>query len=596
MLKPFNQIKTKTIGADLSKVVDRIVRQYGDFPLAFQKEAIQNAWDARLDRKHAQNWIVKIDFIPNKNHIVVEDFGTTGMNRSGWEAFTALWKPQKKHADAGGQGQGKFVLMGGSKEHVLIVESKSKELPYGCRFLQNDQKDTQEKEYSLKDFKIDGVPPLNHQGTKVWVYDAKKDFLSALKSKNFIQEVAATWWQTLQKPYNAKVLFLGKQILLPRLPSIERDKVVLENKQIGSFGRIKRLVLQLYKKNLPKSFTGVRVQRAQMTVTSLPFEVYDKNYKDRLSGYVLFDEKLEPALKKIEKTDHCGFVYESPWKEIKKLIEKEIEKFKEEVIPKEEKRKPISPGLHDEIISKANQIIMDYMPELGKVTGPIVPSIKRKPPSPLRIDSLTVDKREEVKFNEPVQRKCAIKNETDKSKKILLEIFLKHMGQIIDKESYRFKVKAKGKRLLILSHIKLDKSHHKGKYTVRGVIKEDGHERHTKATSFYLEAKRPRLKSGFIKKCRLQEFPDATIRNSRLKDGNLTANVNHPDFQNILNSFKNHPRLRNKQIKFYLLKVILDEAIRELFKHHLREDNYLEEEELSEILDLRDKVYYEVYI
>jgi len=115
-------LKTEQIDADLSKVVDKIVKQYEIYPNAFQKEAIQNAWDVRLDTKNASGWEIKFyTYEENgQTHLIVEDFGTKGMNKKRWDAFLSLWKPEKEKLDAGGQGQGKFVLMKASNEHILL--------------------------------------------------------------------------------------------------------------------------------------------------------------------------------------------------------------------------------------------------------------------------------------------------------------------------------------------------------------------------------------------------------------------------------------------------------------------------------------------
>ena len=138
----FGRIETEIIDADLSKVVDRIIKQYEIFPNAFQKEAIQNSWDARLDRKEGKDWEIKI-YIYNEDkqtHLIVEDFGTKGMDERRWGAFLSLWKPEKGGLDVGGQGQGKFVIMKGSKNHILIVESISAEGSYKCKYLQDERK------------------------------------------------------------------------------------------------------------------------------------------------------------------------------------------------------------------------------------------------------------------------------------------------------------------------------------------------------------------------------------------------------------------------------------------------------------------------
>src|SRR3989338_6165269 len=105
MPKLLTSIKTEQIGADLSKVVDRVAKQY-DYPdIAFQKEAIQNSWDVRNDRKTGKDWSLKIYEYKDKNnktHVVVEDFETKGMNKDRWDAFSSLWRPKKDRDDAGG--------------------------------------------------------------------------------------------------------------------------------------------------------------------------------------------------------------------------------------------------------------------------------------------------------------------------------------------------------------------------------------------------------------------------------------------------------------------------------------------------------------
>lgn len=602
-IEPITSIETETIEADLLHVVDRIERQYQDFLPAFQKEAIQNSWDARVNKKHGKNWSINFKIVSesDKKHLIIEDAGTTGMNKEGWKAFTALWKPKKNITDAGGQGQGKFILMGASKDHILFVESTDKNLSYKCRYLKDDKKDKNNNNLIISDY-INGTSPLQHIGTKIWVYNVKGNFLKKISLKDYRNTIASTWWQVLQQPYKVNIFFLGQKIKLPLLPKLEQEKIILENKAVRSFGRIKRLVLQIYEEDLPELFTGVRVQRAQMMVTRLPFEVYDKEYKNRLSGYILFDEKLEPALKKIERTNHCEFTWKSPWKEIKRLIENEIDKFKNEVIPKKEKGETIDPKLHDEVIRRANQIIMDHYPELGQVKGNRIPLIPPKPLLPVRIDRLTLDKKEKVKFNEPVQPRCAVKNDSEQPKKLDLKVILKHQGITIDENEYRFKVKSKGKQRLLLSLIKLDKSYKKGKYTIRATLKDTDSRRdiHSKATSFYLETERKPVKRGFIKKIDLKRIDDPTFRNSAVKNGKITVNSKHPEFKNILNSFKDKKRVKTKQIIYLLVKIAVDEATREMLKHSFRisrENPALDlDSQINKLLKKRDSMYCEVYI
>ncbi|GAH61501.1 unnamed protein product, partial [marine sediment metagenome] len=207
------------------------------------------------------------------------------MNEERWEAFLSLWKPEKADLDAGGQGQGKFVLMGASEENILVVESVSDEIPYRCKFLQNDRKSSDKYYHSIKDF-VPDAQPLNHKGTKIWVYSAKKEFLNAINSQEFVEAILETWWQILGDRFAAKISLFDEEMTSPKLPPLKEQLVLLENKKLENFGRVKRLALQFYEEPIPEIFQGVRIQRANMMITQVPFEVYEKDYQNRFSGYI----------------------------------------------------------------------------------------------------------------------------------------------------------------------------------------------------------------------------------------------------------------------------------------------------------------------
>jgi len=592
----FEKIETEQIDADLSKVVDRITKQYENFPKAFQKEATQNSWDVRSDRKKANSWEVKI-YAHNEavqTHLVVEDFGTKGMNEERWTAFLSLWRPNKEDLDAGGQGQGKFVLMGASEENILVVESISDEIPYRCKFLQNNRKSSDEHCYSIKDF-IPSAQPLNHKGTKIWVYNVKKEFLNAVNSQEFVETIIESWWQILGARFNAKIALFGKEIDAPKLPSPREELVLLENKQLENFGRIKRLVLQFHEEPIPEIFEGVRVQRANMMITKIPFEVYEKDYQNRFSGHIEFDDKLEPSLKDIEKTDHCGFLYDSPWKEIKNLVKSENEKFVNKIIPTKPVARPLPLRNLSKIIQKANQIINENCPGLVG-SGTVVPLITKKSKPPLRIDYLVINKRE-VKYGDVIKPSCRIINETDEDKKCLLRVELKREGRRFVREEYKLKMDAKGSRPIKLSEIKLEQEDYpKGKYTIRATVEENRHDIDTKATSFYLEVKREPVKRGFVKGVAPWDI-DEPVRNRPIEKGIIKINFAHKDCTNILESFKARKNQRDKQVGFYIIKICLDEAINELYKLKLKGSSNQEDLDdlLKEISRLKDKMYYEVY-
>lgn len=377
-------LKTEQIGADLSKVVDRISKQYDRPDIAFQKEAIQNSWDVRGDKKHAIEWYLKIykyNDNDRKTHVVVEDFGTEGMNKDRWESFSSLWKPKKDHDDAGGKGQGKFVLMNASQEHILFVESISSDSGYICKFLQDGVKSSGDENLEISKY-IPNVKPLDHKGTKIWVYNVRGDFLKTLYSDEFRDSIIECWWQILGSRFNGAINLFGDDVLYTPLPAPTEEKILFENHPIDGHGRIKRLCLGFYADKVPAAFDGVMVQRANMMIVKIPFDVHDKEYQGRFSGYIEFDESLEERLKGIERNDHCNFLYESPWKEIKNLIKDEADKFVSKIVPSKERRKAINIRNLSEVIQRANRIIDEYCPEIlggGTVVPTIIPGLR--PPS-----------------------------------------------------------------------------------------------------------------------------------------------------------------------------------------------------------------------
>ncbi len=589
-------IETEQIDWDDTKVVDRVVRQYDNFPKAFQKECIQNSWDARLDRKKGKGWEIRIYShrdINGKVHLIVEDFGTKGMNEKRLDAFLSLWKPEKEHLDVGGQGQGKFVLMGASKENILIVESIDKEKCYKCRFLQRGQKNKNNIVIIIKDL-ITGVKSLNHMGTKVWIYDIKEDFLKIITSKEFTEPIIETWWQVLGDRFNAKISLFNREIKFLQPPPLREELILLENKQVGDFGRIKRLVLRFYESPISEIFQGIRVQRANMMITKIPFEVYEKDYKNRFSGYIELDKDLENLLKNIEKTDHCGFVYESPWKEIKNIVKDKAEKFVDKIIPKKEKRITFKLNNLNQLVQKANQIISENCPDVMGL-GTIIPHIPRKSKPLLRINYLTINKRE-VKYEDIIKPHCSIINETNENKNILLKVELKKEGNRISKEEFKFRITSKEQKPIKLSEIKLKKENYlKGKYTIRVTIEENRHAIDSKATSFYLETKREPTKKGFVKNVKFFDSNEP-VRNKPINKGIIEVNLIHKDFMNIWELFSKKKKQLNEQTGFYMIKICLNEATNELFKIKLKDVHNLDLDDLiKEMCILKDKMYYEVY-
>lgn len=581
------------IGADLSKVVDRVTKQYDKPVIAFQKEAIQNSWDVRKSRKNGENWRVEIEEFVDDNgnsHVIVQDYGTLGMNSNRWEGFSSLWKPRKDISDAGGKGQGKFVLMNASQDHLLFVESISDE-GYICYGLQDNYKTPNKVEIGEQ---IPGAQPLSEFGTRIWVHLVKQEFFRKFRSGEFIDSLVQTWWQLLGKRFDARVFVFGEEIKFDGLPSPSQEVVLLENVTIGAFGRIKRLKLGFYDEKLPSGFDGVMLQRANMMIRKLPFSVNHKAYKGKFSGFIEFDKDLEEALKEIEKNDHCNFQWEEPWREIKKLITRESEKFVASIVPtKEEKRRLNNRNVSD-AIKKANQIINEFCPEvLGG--GPNMPSIPPKDKNPIRISNFSLNKRE-IKWKSTIKRYCGIVNDTEENEKISLEIRLSRGRSLVFKEEYKLRLKPGEQKRMMLPLVKvLEENYPKGKYTFRAILRRQRNDLDAKSTSFFLEIPREPVKRGFIKKIK-PYASDEPVRNKPAYKGVLDINLGHPEFINVYETNKLRPIIRNRQVKMYLMKRCLDEAARALFSGRLKADQYQDVDEvIREVIKIQDVMYAEIH-
>ena len=85
-------LKTMTLEptpVNLKRTKKNIADEYSNIPDGLQKEAIQNAWDPRIDKKNAKDWKIEITYDPVSNNLRIEDFGTTGIIK--WDYFHSLW-------------------------------------------------------------------------------------------------------------------------------------------------------------------------------------------------------------------------------------------------------------------------------------------------------------------------------------------------------------------------------------------------------------------------------------------------------------------------------------------------------------------------
>lgn len=89
----------RPIKADLTNLDEIISKQYEDNIRGIAKDSMQNSWEARKYRKRGTGFRMVYEFFKkidgHKNVLVLEDFGTTGMDERRWEVFHAHWYTTK---------------------------------------------------------------------------------------------------------------------------------------------------------------------------------------------------------------------------------------------------------------------------------------------------------------------------------------------------------------------------------------------------------------------------------------------------------------------------------------------------------------------
>ncbi|MBU4562849.1 hypothetical protein KKB17_05525 [bacterium] len=283
-----------------------IAEQYPNIYEGLQKDAAQNSWDARVTKK-GKEWKLVFKYIHERDILVIEDFGTTGMDSKKWVAYQSLWDTSKADAESlGARGQGKFLFHYFSKDKLVLTETIDENGIY--RFSYGTAEEWDDETRKIQDF-IPGICPLDHQGTRIWIMIVKPEFKDELLDyRLFMISIASTWWEIMRN-YNAIFIVnfdsVDRQVILPNLPEVLKEKH-FKNERIKEIGKIRNLVLRFCKDEVPEKFRGIAIQRGGMAISRLLFSA-EESTKNRIYGYCDFDDDLEMELKKCEMPNHLVF-------------------------------------------------------------------------------------------------------------------------------------------------------------------------------------------------------------------------------------------------------------------------------------------------
>lgn len=595
----------KTRFVNLERTDENIADQYPDIFDGLQKDAIQNAWDAKLTKK-GKDWKTIFRYEPTHNALIIEDFGTTGMDAERWERYQGLWHTEKVEdfGAAGSRGQGKFLFHYFSKDKLILTESIDESRTY--RFSYGTTQEYGEDEKSLNDF-ISGASKLGHQGTKIWILNVKSELKQELlNTEKFLNLISASWWEIIQN-HGATVIvnFDGseKVVAVPTLPPRIKKEKHYQNENVGKFGKVRNLVLHFYESELPPLFQGVSVQRAGMTILRIPVRA-DENLRKRIYGYCNFDDQLEAELKKCELPNHMGFTIKRVWTHVREFIEYKLESFTLEISPKKEKITADRRVL-DEAVKLINKLIYEYIPELSE--GETAPGGRKKksgtvtppgPKIPIRIDSFSPNERK-IEYGETLVTDCGIINETSDKKRLILKVKIFHekSGHKKYSEKFSFELTGLSRKTVNIPLLDFDKkTDQAGKYIGEAILNnETAEEIDNKRFIFYVHEDPPKGKafiSQFVPVLGRGQFFERWRNLPRNEKGVIHIVWDHPEFVRLREQARTKSKkVEGKEVMLFCTKRGADEAMRRLLEIRHNEKK-LTTDELREIRRIHNELLY----
>ncbi len=447
----------------LAAIVDGY-RSYRGVPHGVQKDAVQNGWDARADKKHGKRWTITFELIRSKkerNFFIITDEGTTGLTgrilkpeelqedlpvEERWGRFenVAFTKAPTEEA-LGSRGRGKFIFLGASQHEDTTHEGKKFQnlifydtlradgiYRFGYRTLvltdsPIDAFDNDEGKEKLQEYTGGIIEPLKKIGTRIIIVDPISELIEDVESGKFVEYIGETWWEIIEK-YDAKIeVKVGDKVWLAKVPEdftlptkdSRNYKVWMPPKntalQVRGNYRIKTLhIVRKMDGPVPEELQGVSIQRRGMKVCSIPIKYVPKEVTDSVYGYISFDKKLDTAIGADENPEHYGFDFKKSLpRAIKQYIEDELAKFAREKlglgVDPQKVRHERQSNAEQRAIYAINKIA-NKLGIFGKGAGP-QPSPPPPPPlPPIKELSLDIPPLEFPRENRRVNYGEAVKN------------------------------------------------------------------------------------------------------------------------------------------------------------------------------------------
>ena len=340
---------------------------------AFQKDGIQNSWDARKNKKKGTGWYCRLFLHEKKDGISligIEDKNTLGLtgtipssevqtveilNKEDPEERLATflssnWSKKEK-SSLGSRGRGKMVFVGASEDNIIYFDSlRSSDNVYifGKTYLTSSKSIrvsvVQGKEAINARQEVFGnkIPNITGIGTRIFIDNPRKSLVDSFKDGTLESLIQSTWWEILEK-YEAEIIIdlNGDQKKVEKSPWNPVVKIGAKDFKVypiiklpirGNY-KIKNISL-CYLENLdiPDLYKGISIQRSGMVIERLDTrKLFDGEVSDKIVGTVELEKDLEEEILKAEGPEHYNVVWtRSIPISLKKVITKHIKSFAKE--------------------------------------------------------------------------------------------------------------------------------------------------------------------------------------------------------------------------------------------------------------------------
>jgi len=349
---------------DVKAIIDGY-KMYTNISHAVQKDAIQNGWSARKNKKGVGwEFIFELVETPKIKFLLMTDKGTVGLtgkiltpeeyekdlpSEERWGRFegVAFTQPRTERT-LGSRGRGKFIFVGASEEYTILYDTllENGNYRFGFRTVLKTESpvaayDNEGGKNKLRNMTENLIEPITSVGARVIIVNPLDELVKDIKNGNFLRYIGETWWEIIQKCDATIKVKIGETEQTANIPD-EFDLKYEDSKKFKVWNKKNMKIPMSFSKNqiknlhiiynadeaVPEDLRGVAIQRNGMKICVIDPKYMDKKIAERLYGYVNFDQDTEDSLIIDEGVEHyCYDFRKSLPGAIKRQVEDEIMLF-----------------------------------------------------------------------------------------------------------------------------------------------------------------------------------------------------------------------------------------------------------------------------